>query len=85
MRPNDPRVLDEPGVCTYLRKGALDAAIAGYDDALRIDPRIATVTVWTWRGQESRREMTAGSLADIEAAQAIRPNVADEMALLGIK
>jgi tetratricopeptide (TPR) repeat protein len=64
--------------------GSLDAAIADYDAALRIDPKIANALYG--RGAAKRlKGDTAGSEADVAAAQAIKPNVADEMARYGVK
>jgi hypothetical protein len=64
--------------------GSLDDAIADYDAALRIEPKKA-ISLYG-RGTAKRlKGDTAGSEADFAAAQAIKTNVADEMAQYGVK
>ena len=82
LQPNNAYVLDSRGF-TYLKMGSLDDAIAAYDAALRIDSKKA-ISLYG-RGMAKRLNGdTAGGDADIAAAKAIRPTVADEMTQFGV-
>jgi tetratricopeptide (TPR) repeat protein len=82
IRPGNASILDSRGF-TYLKMGSLDDAIAAYDAALRIDRKKASALYG--RGTAKRlKGATAGGDADIAAAKAIRPSIADEMAQVGI-
>jgi tetratricopeptide (TPR) repeat protein len=60
----------------------LDQAIADYDAALKLNPRLAPALYG--RGvAEIKRGNPAGT-ADIAAAKAIQPNIAAAMAALGV-
>ena len=82
IRPRDASILDSRAFA-YLKKGSLDDALADYDAVLRIDTRMA-VSLYGRAVVKRRKGDLAGSEADIASAQAIRPNVADLMALYGI-
>jgi tetratricopeptide (TPR) repeat protein len=83
LRPDDPHILDSRGF-TYLRMGSLDDAIADYEAALRSEPKLANALYG--RGVAKRlKGDAAGSETDLASAQAISPNVADEIARYGVK
>jgi Tfp pilus assembly protein PilF len=79
----DANILDSRAF-TYLKKGVLDQALADYDAVLRIDARMA-ISLYGRAVVKRRNGDIAGSEADIAAAKAIRPNVADVMARYGIE
>lgn len=82
IRPDDFSILNNRGFI-YLKMGSLEDAIAAYDAALRVDRKMA----FSLYGRGTARRLkgdTAGGDADIAAAKAIRPSVADEMARVGI-
>lgn len=82
IRPNTASILDSRGF-TYLKMGSPDEAIAAFDAALQIDRKMASSLYG--RGTAKRlKGDAAGGDADIEAARAIRPSAADEMAQIGI-
>lgn len=64
--------------------GQLDAAIAGCDAALRIDPRKACSPFGRGMARRRRGEQAGGD-ADIAAARAIRAGIAEEMARYGVR
>jgi tetratricopeptide (TPR) repeat protein len=67
----------------YLRSGKLDKAIADYNAALKIDPKIA----WSLYGRgvaEMRKGMTGQGEADMTAAAAIAPQLSETAKKLGI-
>ena len=68
----------------HLLAGRLDAALADFDTALRMFPRLAAALYG--RGLVKRRRGDAqGARADMEAARAIKADVADELALYGLR
>ena len=81
-RPGVHRVKGAVGV--YLKKGELDKAIADYDAALGIEPMLA-VSLYGRGIAKRQKGDAAGSETDITAALALRPNIADELAIFGIK
>jgi tetratricopeptide (TPR) repeat protein len=83
IRPNSAFILDSRGF-TYLKKGSLDAAIADYDAALGIDSKKANSLYRRGVAKRLKGDI-AGGEADVAAAQAISPIVADAMALVGLR
>jgi tetratricopeptide (TPR) repeat protein len=68
----------------HLRAGRMEAAIADYDAALRIDPKLALALYG--RGlAKIKRGQTAFGDADIAAAKAARPDVVEEFARYGVR
>ena len=63
--------------------GSPDEAIAAFDAALQIDRKMASSLYGRGTAKRLKGDATGGD-ADIEAARAIRPSVADEMAQIGI-
>jgi tetratricopeptide (TPR) repeat protein len=64
--------------------GRLDAAIADYDAALRRDPKIAE-SLYGRGIARQRKGDTAGGDADIAAAKAVKPDIAEVMAKYGVR
>lgn len=74
--------MDSRGL-VLLRMGRLDEAIAQYDAALKLQPKQG----WSLYGRgvaKVRRGDKTGGEADIAAAKAARPGIADEAARLGV-
>jgi tetratricopeptide (TPR) repeat protein/predicted aspartyl protease len=79
--PN-PGILDSRGLVRY-RKGDLAGAIADYDAALKVNPKLA----WSllMRGAaKAKQGDAAGGKADQDAAKALRPAIADDAARNGL-
>jgi tetratricopeptide (TPR) repeat protein len=83
LQPDDPHVLDSRGF-TYLKMGSLDEALADYDAALRKDPKLANSLYGRGVAKRLKGDFAAGE-ADLATAQALKPNVAEEMAQFGVK
>jgi tetratricopeptide (TPR) repeat protein len=67
----------------YLRQGRYDKAIADYDAALALDPKIP----WSLYGRglaKQRLKQAAAGEADVAAATALLPKIAAEAASHGI-
>jgi hypothetical protein len=64
--------------------GALDDAIGDFDAVLKVDPKAAMSLYGRGIAKRLKGDAT-GSDGDLEAALAIQPSVADEMAIYGIK
>jgi len=80
----DPKVaayLDSRGL-VYLRRGRYDKAIADYDAALALDPKLA----WSLYGRGLARQHLgqAAGAADVAAATALFPKIAEEAASHGL-
>jgi tetratricopeptide (TPR) repeat protein len=83
LNPGDPATLDSRGL-VQLRLGDFDKSIADYDGALRLRPNEA----WSLYGRglaELRRGLTAPGQADIKAAEAIDPLLADKAKTAGLE
>lgn len=79
--PNAAAFLDSRAL-VHLRRGDFDKAIADYDHALNLHP-----SAWSHYGRgvaEFRKGMSEQGKADIAAAVALSPNVADEAQKHGI-
>jgi tetratricopeptide (TPR) repeat protein len=80
LKPNTAAFLDSRGL-VYLRQNNYDKAIADYDAALHLQPKIA----WSLYGRgvaKQRKGIEAG--ADISAATALEPKIADTARKYGI-
>lgn len=82
LRPGEPNALDSRGL-VHLMLGRLDPAIADFDAALKQDPKL--VGSLYGRGLAKLRKRDAGGNADIEAAKAIKPDIAEEFARRGLR
>jgi tetratricopeptide (TPR) repeat protein/predicted aspartyl protease len=74
--------LDSRGL-VHLRRGEYDRAVADYNAALAINPKIA----WSYYGRglaELKTGETAKSTADFAAAHALAPNLTEEAARYGL-
>lgn len=68
----------------HYRAGRYDQAIAAYDAALKLNPKIAA-SLYGRGLAKLRKGDTAGGRADIAAAEAIRPEIAAEFAIHDVK
>ncbi len=85
LRPNDAYTMGHRGVL-YVRLGRLDDAIVEYDAALKLAPKAASSFLLFGRGiAKQRKGDTAGGDADVAAAKAINPRIAEEFAKYGPK
>jgi tetratricopeptide (TPR) repeat protein len=79
----DPYTLDSRGL-VYLKLGRFDPAIADYTAVLKEIPEFADSLYG--RGLAKRKKGdAAGGEADVAAAKALRPDVAEEFAKYGVK
>ncbi len=79
---NDKNTLDSRGF-VYLKMKNPDAAIADYNAALRIDPKIASSLYGRGLAERMKGDKSA-SEADIAAATKLRPDVADQFTKWGV-
>ena len=87
LRPQYADALRNRGF-VYLRKGAFDKAIIDYDAALQSDPKMAGLElaiVFYGRGLAKAKREDLGADADILAAKAISPDIAEQFADYGVK
>ena len=82
MTPENPAVFEALGVA-FLRQGLVDQAVANFDQALKLRPELASALYGRGLAKLKKGETAAGS-ADIKAANAIKPNVAEEFAHYGV-
>lgn len=68
----------------HLKAGRLDAALADYESALRIDPRMAPALYGRGLTKIRRGDRTGGE-ADLAAARGARATVAEEFAGYGVR
>jgi tetratricopeptide (TPR) repeat protein len=81
LKPND-QALSGRGF-TYLKLGEYDKAIADYDVALKINPN--DVHSLYGRGIAELKKGESNGNADIAAAEAIAPGIAEDFARYGLK
>jgi tetratricopeptide (TPR) repeat protein len=67
-----------------LRLGQTDNSIADFNAALKLNPKLASSLYGRGLAKRLKKD-EAGAEADIAAAKAIRPSIADDMAREGIK
>jgi tetratricopeptide (TPR) repeat protein len=82
LAPNRPNTLDSRGL-VYLKLQKFDAAIADYDAALKQDPQLDTALYGRGLAKHIRGERSSGD-ADIAAAKAITPDIAEQFAHWGV-
>jgi tetratricopeptide (TPR) repeat protein len=83
LTTDDAAPFDSRGL-TYLKMGQWDSAIADYNSALRINPKLPTALYG--RGlAELKKGNSAGSSADITAAKTADSNIVDEFSHYGVK
>ena len=68
----------------YLKRGEFDRAIADYEAGLRLDPPNKADFLYG-RGLARSKKGDAGGDADIAAAKAINPHIAEDFAKYGVK
>ena len=83
LDPKDAATLNSRGF-TCLKLGRFDAAIAEYDAALRIFPEY-TLSLFGRGVARRKKGDLAGGNADIAAAKAIQSDIAEELAVFGLK
>jgi tetratricopeptide (TPR) repeat protein len=82
LAPGDPTFLDSRGL-VKLRLGDADGSIRDYNDAIRLNPGSA----WSHYGRgiaKLRKGLNADGEADLQAAKALRPSIAEQAAKHGI-
>jgi len=82
LAPGDPAALESRGL-VKLRLADLDGAIRDYSDAIRLNP----ANPWSLYGRgvaKLRKGLTADGQADLQAATALRPKIADQAGKYGI-
>ena len=84
LAPDDPRALDSRGF-TYLKLGRFEQAIADYDAALARDPREASTPYGRGLARLRSQMTPEGGRADLAAAKALAPGVAEEFARHGLR
>ena len=67
----------------FLRQGQFDQAMADFDQALKLRPTLASALYGRGVAKIKEGENASGE-ADVSAAKAIKPNVAEEFARYGI-
>lgn len=83
LRPGDPNTLSSRGLM-YLKLRRYEAAIADYDAALRINPGNPYSLFGRGFAKRMKGNLSGGD-ADIAAAKAMKSDIADEMAKLGLQ
>ena len=68
----------------YLKRGEFDRAIADYEAGLRLDPPNKADFLYG-RGLAKEKKGDASGAADIAAAKAINPHIAEDFAKYGVK
>jgi len=82
LAPNKPIMIGSRGL-VYLRLGRLDEAIADFDEALKINPKLAGYLYGRGLAKQKNGDQAGGD-ADIVAAKAIKATIADEFAKYGV-
>lgn len=82
VRPDAASTLGDRGLI-YLKMDALDKAIADFDAALAKNPKYASALYG--RGLVKRKQDDAGADDDIRAAEAVKPDIAAELARFGLQ
>jgi len=75
---------DDSNGLMYLKLGRLDIAIANFNAALLYAPKLAT-SLYGRGVARLKKDDTAAGNADIAAAEAIQPDIARQMASLGVE
>ena len=75
--------LDSRGL-TYLKMGQWDSAIEDYNEALRIDPKLASSLYGRGLAKLKTGDTTGGN-TDIAAAKAIEANIVGDFARYGVR
>jgi lipoprotein NlpI len=81
LMPNNAATL-ESRAFIYLKTTNFDAAVSGYDAALAINPKLASALYG--RGIAKLKNEDPAGEADITAAKAIQPDIADEFTRYGM-
>jgi tetratricopeptide (TPR) repeat protein len=87
LRPQNAKALGTRGFA-YLRMGAFDKSIIDYDAALQNDPKMTGLelaAVLYGRGLAKGKRADPGADADIAAAKAIIPDIAEQFAGYGLQ
>jgi len=68
----------------YLKSGQADKSVADYDAVIRIEPKNAAAVFGRGMAKLKKNDK-AGGEADVAAAKAIKPDIAEEFARFGVK
>jgi tetratricopeptide (TPR) repeat protein len=82
LRPNIAELIDSRGF-VYLKMKNPDAAIADYNAALAISPKMASSLYGRGLAERIKGDQAAAS-KDIAAAKAIQPDIEDQFAKWGV-
>jgi tetratricopeptide (TPR) repeat protein len=82
LAPRNPLIFEGLGLA-FLRQGQFDQAIADFDQALKLQPALASALFGRGLAKLKKNENASGE-ADVSAAKAIKPNVAEELARYGL-
>ena len=83
LNPQNPYAFDSRGF-TYLKLGMLDASISDYNNALQLQPN-RPYSMFGRGVARKRKGDLAGGEADMAAAKAKVPDIAEEFARYGVK
>ena len=83
IKADSPDALDTRGF-VYLKLNQTDSAMKDYDAALKLDPKLAG-SLYGRGVAKTRKGDRNGGTADINAAKAIRGDIAEEFGRYGIK
>jgi hypothetical protein len=67
----------------HLKLNDAEGGMADYDSVLATNPDRRILTLWAWPGKTEIRRRRGGG-ADMQAATAIQPDIADQFAKWGI-
>ena len=83
MGPPNPLIYEGLGLA-FLLQGQFDQAIADFDQALKPRPTLASALYGRGVAKLKKGENASGE-AEVSAAKAIKPNVAEEFARYGLR
>ena len=83
MGPPNPLIYEGLGLA-FLLQGQFDQAIVDFDQALKLRPTLASALYGRGVAKLRKGENASGE-AEVSAAKAIKPNVAEEFARYGLR
>ena len=82
MTPRNPLIFEGLGLA-FLRQGQFDQAIADFDQALKLRPTLVSALYGRGLAKVKKGERASGD-ADINAAKAVKPDIAKELERYGV-
>jgi tetratricopeptide (TPR) repeat protein len=82
LQPKVAAAFDSRGL-TYLKLGQWELAIADYNSALQLDPKLASSQYGRGLAKLKKGDLTGGN-ADIAAAKTVEQNIVGEFARYGV-